>query len=373
MAERDRLSFARYSRRTLERHPLAYHLGLHVIAPVAVVLVAILLTAGAVRPVARSSEDVGKLITSPAAQAKYRALKQEIDALARRQRGRAMSAQVAQQRAAAVNGLFGLATAAKLRGCVQDGSGVECDGHRVRDSGISLFYAAGAIIAILVTLSFIIGVYSKLWMLPYWSPRLWYTPVCAVIIAMITCGPFLMAAVYFRRADNDYHVPVDQSGMPTPSLVLYVLLVLQVTVVLVALINAKTPLASIFYWTWPPLVASFVAVYLLLLWSGAPRLLVLGLVVLGFVAVPLQALLRKPSNRRGHEHGPPRILQLSSLLAVAWVLFALDRLLGVEDMAHNVLIGVCLLVCAVSVLISKAVELGLGRHPSVTTSVPAPD
>lgn len=121
--------------------------------------------------------------------------------------------------------------AAGLRNCSRSVKGAKCDGRGLRDGGIVLFYAGSSIfIAFGFALAFwFFGAYGSVWVLPYWNARLWYTPLYAAVVGLMACGPFLMAALFFWRADRAYAIPIERSVMPTPSLALFVLLVLSVT------------------------------------------------------------------------------------------------------------------------------------------------
>jgi hypothetical protein len=49
---------------------------------------------------------------------------------------------------------------------------------------------------------------------------------------------------------------------------------------------------------------------------------------------------------------------LSLVLAVAWVLFAADRILGAHGVVHELLVGACIAVCVVHFFASYWLELG---------------
>jgi hypothetical protein len=254
-----------------------------------------------------------------------------------------------------------LAVGAKLRGCTKRVAGVSCDGRGTKDPWIFVFYAAGVLFVVMAVIAWVSAVYSTSWVLPYHNPSLWYTPLYGAAIALLTASPLLMARLYFERVDADYQLPAARSAMPTPSLLLYVLLVLQVTAVVVAVIKARTPLASMGRWAGPPAISIVVAGYSALFLSGTTWLIVCVVILgVGLVVGPVRAMLTVPKTGRGREHGPPRILQLSAVLLIAWFVFALDVILGADGMVHKFLIALCFIACATQVLLSRALELTYG-------------
>jgi hypothetical protein len=82
---------AAYARWIVGVNPLVAEARLHVVAPVALVLIVVLLIGAAVRPVARRAEDAGTLVAG-ATNARYAVLDERLVALNRRRaRGRRRS------------------------------------------------------------------------------------------------------------------------------------------------------------------------------------------------------------------------------------------------------------------------------------------
>jgi hypothetical protein len=351
-----------YARRVAAVNPLLTQAGLHVVVPLALALIVVLLMGGAMRPVDRASEDAGALITGAAPKAQYGGLDRKLDRIAREQGASASEDTVAER--AVKTEMMSIAVDAKLRGCAAQEDGVFCDGRQVDDVWITLFYMLGAFVGAFALFIWLLSISMTTWMLPYRSPSLWYTPFYGLAIALLTAGPFAMAAWYFHRADNDYHLAVDRSGMPTPSWLLYLLLVLQVTAVIVAILKARTPAGSLARWAGFPLLAIFLAGYAATVVSGTTWFLVSGaLVVLGILLGPVRAAVTEPAHARGLEHGRPRIFELSVVLLIAWTVFAVDLILGADGILHTVLATVCLAVCGVHVVASRGLELSYPQRP----------
>ena len=302
--ERARELLARYDRAVLDRSPMAGYAGLHRIAPVALLVIGAFVLAGGATTTQRYVTNPADLISAPVTRDRYAALDRQLDRLNRIRRP--SEVQRRRKRALALR-MERVAEAHGLRGCDADWNSfsrdyyVYCEASReVRlDGGGALFLGA----------SFLIGwLYFQLrksWLLPRWSPRLWYTPTYAAVIGLVMCTPFLMYS---------------------SDLLLFLVLLLQVTAVTVHVVMTHAS-------------ARF----------GSRR----------FWEVMIDALVRSAAR-------PARIGELSIGLLPAWGVLLLGALL--QENARTVgwvdrsLAAAGYLACLLHVLASRAAELGLKRQ-----------
>lgn len=360
----------RYTRRVKTRHPLPGNASLHVVVPVALVVIAVLLIVGLARPVARERLPASALVPTGAMgrlvtlEARQRALLRKPPAA----RGPSTRLRQAQQRAAGQDTRRLLAHE-KLEDCQPGTQEYVCTGRQLKDLVVPVTYVIGLVIAVLGLLIWMMGAYEESWIVPRWSPRLWFTPVYAIVVALMTCGPLLMAVVYYHRADAGHPLPAVRPFMP--SVVLYLLVVLQITALVVAFIRSRPPTAAIVLWGRGPFLAVGAMVVTLTFASFAFTPLVIGLLAVfaaaGFVWIPLRTYRSGDAPRRGLAHRPPPVLRLSAVLLPAWVVFAIDAIARPGGIAGDVLTTVCVGLCAVHVALSQPLELDLGVHaPDVT-------
>ena len=111
--------------------------------------------------------------------------------------------------------------------------------------------------------------FRESWILPNWSPHLWYTPAYAIALGALAIGPFLMLALYHWRAD-DYVLGANAWKLAKLGAVFYVLVFLQLTVLCIAAVELR------------PSAVRFII--------GAPILLVIAGVVGALCAIALEVV-----------------------------------------------------------------------------------
>lgn len=235
MIDRARRSLAGYDRRILDSNPMAAYAKLHLVAPVALAAMGLFILTGSVLPVERYREDAGSLITAAAPHREYAALVDRYETLGDRP---------AEQRRV-TESLQDLAVAAKLRHC-HTGSdyAMGCDGRDVHNRALVVQFWIGLVTSALFLVFWFYFQLRDSWMLPRWSFLLWYTPIYATLIGLVTCGPFLMAAVYYARASADYHMPPSRFVVAQPTLLLYLVLLLQLTAIAVGCLKSRAAARS---------------------------------------------------------------------------------------------------------------------------------
>ena len=237
-AEPARWSRAAYERRVLDSYPMVAYARLHRFGPGALVFIAWFAFAGSTLSAERTYTDAGELISASADRRTYADLNTRTDQL--RQSGGEPSLE-ALELAAIDRWMESLAHAARLQDCLHlYRPNVECRGHEPfgADSLRTQFWR-GWVAGALMLLFWLYLQLRESWMLPRWSPRLWYTPVYATLIGLVMCGPPLMAFVLLERATTGYHLEPLLPGIPQPSLLLFVVLVLQLAAVAVGLVKSN--------------------------------------------------------------------------------------------------------------------------------------
>lgn len=220
---------------------MAAYARLHLVLPAALIVVGLLLLTSLTLSVDRFPQDAASLITEPGAHRAYTRLEK----LHNNDNDR--SANGKQNDRARVRQMQNLAAGAKLRNCRRSTDGtsvVICDGHRVRNRALVVEFWIGLVAGALCLMLWFYLQLRDSWMLPYWSSQLWYTPVYAALIGLVTCGPFLMASVYYARASGDYPIAPERFVVAQPSLLLYLVLLLQLTAIAVSAVKSHAIASS---------------------------------------------------------------------------------------------------------------------------------
>ena len=249
-------------------------------------------------------------------------------------------------------------------------SEVVCDSPRLADGGLlGIFWASLGLAAICAVLWLFVQ-FREGWMLPNWSGHLWYTPAYAAALLALGIGPLLMLAVYHARA-SEYVLGADGWKLGRLGREFYLLVFLQLTAVCIAAVELR-PSATRFIIGAPILlvvagIASAVCASVLNAFNCHLDEPWSWLTPVGFgVCVALLGLtlwLRR--RRRAAARAPApfirRVLQLSQILLLAWLVYAIDAGLRIgdarTDAVHNLLRTLCLILCVVHVVGSRWIEL----------------
>jgi hypothetical protein len=245
-----------------------------------------------------------------------------------------------------------------------------CHGHGMVDDSLLAVFWTGLVAAVACFALWLFVLFRESWMLPRWTPHVWYTPAYALALAAIASGPFLMLEAFRRRADSAYFLEPDRWTFTEPGTALFLVLVLQLTAVCIAAVELRPSGVRFLITTLVFVVVTMVLLVAGILAATLTRLdgeLWLGLLVL-FLA-PIATLLgvvawqRRRRRMAGRARSPfvRRILQLSPVLGVAWVLVGVDGALRAADEStaalHTVLVSACYAVCVVHLVRSRSDEL----------------
>lgn len=313
--------WAGYEQRVREESPLAAYARLHRVVPVALVALAGFLLIGIMLPQGRQQEDAAPLMGESSRQAYARVLERNLSPQARRSKR-----QFLKIRREGIKDLLALARASGLRNCRWDPilklirGGVACDGRKLNDEALKTFFWVGLIVSVLCLFGWLFVQLLDSWMLPVWNSRLWYTPVYSSVIGLIMCGPFVMAATYFHRANADYHVPPAEWFPAAPGMQLYLLMVLQATAVVIATVEER-PRAEHFATGAAVLVGAGLVTYVLAVGQLGRTSMLTVLVGLEVILGALVLLGHRFIPASGAGRWLSRVFDLSRLLWVAWAFF----------------------------------------------------
>lgn len=348
----------RYEKAVLNAAPLVSYARLHLIVPIALFAAVGCVLIGLLLPQGRQLEGASRLIEAAPTRHAYEAQLM----LYHQHRGRNWA------RAAQRRRLVDLARAAHLNHCrwsdLGERSQVACDGRVLKDRLLTTSFWLLLACSAIALFGWLYIQFRDSWMLPYWSPRLWYTPIYASVVGLICCGPFLMVAAYYAKAEAIYVVPPRGWPVGEPGILLFALGVLQVAAIALAGVERR-PRAAYFAIGAGVLAAVALATYVLLqlFLSQArdPQLfsLFITVQVLFLAAVALASrFIRSAWMVR-------RVAALCPALAVAWISIALRGVFeGVGAGSSTMDTGVealCYLAIGVHLWSSQASELGLWR------------
>jgi hypothetical protein len=270
-----------------------------------------------------------------------------------------------------------------------DAADVYCDTRRLDDDRILAIFWGSLGFAAICAMLWLFVQFRESWMLPNWSSHLWYTPAYATALLALGAGPFLMLAVYHSRATG-YILSADAWKLGRLGKEFYLLVFLQLTVLCIAAVELR-PSAVRFIIGTPillviaGLVAALCEVAFLLFhrepaepWIWLAPVLVGALAALGGLTWWLGRRRRASARARAPFIG--RVFQLSQILLIAWLVYAIDASLGLAPTGtwHHLLRALCLALCVLHVIASRWVELrfperrvsGLRRAVASTSTVP---
>ena len=374
IAMRERLR--RFNRAAMPASPIAAYARLHYVVPLALVAIAALLIVGLRLPDTRETVPASALIKSESVKQSYR----EQLRIFRKQLHEApdlgpnsptvkiltpLYAQVAE-----VPESEGLRCQNLLEYLYYFEGQVRCDTrHLADDTLLAIFWGSLGLAAICAMLWLFVQ-FRESWMLPNWSSHLWYTPAYATALVAIGIGPFLMLALYHSRA-NDYILGADGWKLSRLGKEFYLLVFLQLTVLCIAAVELR-PSAVRFIIGTPillviaGLIAALCEVGFLVFdfypaepWSWLVPALVGVLGALGGLVWWLSR--RRRASARARAPFIHRVFQLSQILLIAWLVYAIDAGLRLADArtgtSHSVLRTVCVALCVLHVIGSRWAEL----------------
>jgi hypothetical protein len=256
---------------------------------------------------------------------------------------------------------------------------VYCDGPVMADGTVlGIFWGSLGLAAICAMLWLFLQ-FRESWMLPYWSSRLWYTPVYAIALMALGVGPFLMLELYHSRATH-YILGATDWKLERLGTVFYVLACLQLTVLCIAAVELR-PSAVRFVIGAPillviaGLVTALCAVALLVFHVSLVEpyswlVPVLVGVLAAFGGLMLWLWRRRRASARACAPFIHRVLQLSRVLLVTWLVYAIDAGLGLAHARtgaiHEVLRTLCLAVCVLHLIRSRWAELRFQERAPAT-------
>jgi hypothetical protein len=384
----------KFNRAAMTASPGAAYARLHYIVPLALVAIAALLIVGLRFPDTRETRPASALITSESVKQSYREHLRIYRKLVRDEAYDPSSPlrktlAPLYRKAAQVAESEGLRCAEELPDYLE--SQVWCDTRRLADDALlGIFWGSLGLAAICAMLWLFVQ-FRESWMLPNWSSHLWYTPAYATALVALGIGPFLMLAVYHSRA-TDYLLGADGWKLGRLGKEFYLLVFLQLTVLCIAAVELR-PSAVRFIIGAPILLviaglatALCAVVFVLFDVSPAEPWIWLLPVLVGVLAavggLAWWLWRRRRASARARAPFIHRVFQLSQILLIAWLIYAIDAGLRLADARtgtlHDVLTTLCFAVCVLHVIGSRWAELrfperrssGLRRSAVSYLSVP---
>ena len=366
----------KYNRAAMSASPTAAYARLHYLVPLALVAIAGLLIVGLRLPDDRYTVPASMLIKSETVEQRYR----ERIQMLRAHFPEGTYIDAGSPRWKKVAPLYTQArNVAESEGLRCDDDGLEydyyeptvyCDTRTLDDSGLLLIFWGSLGLAAICAVLWLFVQFRESWMLPNWSTHLWYTPAYATALIALGIGPFLMLLLYHSRA-TDYVLGAEGWKLGRLGKEFYLLVFLQLTVLCIAAVELR-PSAVRFIIGAPVLLviaglaAGLCAVafdllqfYLFEPWSWLVPVLV-GVLV-AFVGLTVWLWRRRRASTRARAPFIGRVFQLSQILLVAWLIYAVDAGLRLgdarTDTMHNLLRTLCVVVCVLHVIGSRWVEL----------------
>lgn len=312
---RDRFNV--FDKAVVVRWPLVHYSRLYLLAPFGLLLITLALIVGTVLPQHRKDVDADRLIADRSLRHSYLSEAATFSgyylALPRDQR---LTAEQSAHLLASDEKVKAILSRAGLRGCYNSVSpGVErkCDGKDIASQQLIVW-----VVTTLVgcTLGLVLWMYAQVrdvWMLPFSSERLWYTPVYAVCISVILATPVAIVVGYYRRAAT-YVIPPSGWLFDSRGRLFCALLVLQLAAVAIGLLQSRLPSA---FWA---LVASLFVAVLYAVWvSTTSAVLRTAIIEVGLAAACVVVL----ANADGFAWIVRVVYRSSKWLVLGWlVLFS---------------------------------------------------
>lgn len=352
---RDRFNV--FDKAVVVRWPLLHYSRLHLLAPVGLLLITLALIVGTVLPQDREAENADGLIADLSLRRSYLSevenFHEYYSTLPRDQRV------TAEQRAnleASDENVKAILSRAGLRGCsnsIIPGVERRCDGKDVA-SGRLMVWVVTTLVG--CTLGLVLWMYAQVrdvWMLPFSSERLWYTPVYALCISFILATPVAIVVAYYRRAAA-YVIPPSGWIFDSRGRLFCALLVLQLASVAIGLLQSRLPSA------FRALVASLFVSLLYAVWmSTTSDILRVAIIEVGLFSAIVVVL----ANARSLAWIVRVVYASSKFLALGWlVLFcnvALWRLGLVNGRPSTISIVLGYGLCIAHVWRSRSAEIKL--------------
>ena len=262
---------------------------------------------------------------------------------------------------------------------------VACDSRVMEDSTVFAIFWGSLALAAICAMLWLFVLFRESWILPNWSPHLWYTPAYAIALGALAIGPFLMLALYHWRAD-DYVLGANAWKLAKLGAVFYVLVFLQLTVLCIAAVELRpsavrfiigAPILLVIAGVVGALCAIALEVVFHVYVSGPFSWLVpvLAGVLAAFGALVLWLWRRRRASARARAPFVHRVFQLSQVLLIAWLIYAIDAGLGLAHArtgaVHEVLRALCFAVCVLHLIRSRWAELRFPER-APASAVPKP-
>ena len=380
----------KFNRGAMSASPTAAYARLHIVVPLALVAIAALLIVGLRLPDTRDRRPASDLIKS---QSVYQSYNDYLHTFEKRVSEGYLEpdSPVLKPLAPLLTQMKQVAESEGLRCVDMDdeylyyGEAVECDTRVMEDSTVFAIFWGSLALAAICAMLWLFVLFRESWVLPNWSPHLWYTPAYAIALGALAIGPFLMLALYHWRAD-DYVLGANAWKLAKLGAVFYVLVFLQLTVLCIAAVEMR-----------PSAVRFIIGAPILLVIAGVVGALcaialevvfhvyiygpfswlvpVLAGVLAAFSALVLWLWRRRRASTRARAPFVHRVFQLSQVLLIAWLIYAIDAGLGLAhvrtDAVHEVLRGLCVAVCVLHVIRSRWAELRFPER-APASAVPKP-
>jgi hypothetical protein len=374
IAMRERLR--KFNRAAMMASPTAAYARLHYVVPLAMVAIAAMLIVGRELPDSREPAPALRLIKSESVKQIYR----ERLRIFRKQIPKNFDLSPGSPLEKRLTPLYAQVTQVPEREglrCADDVESfyyyprqVRCDSRHLADGTLLAIFWGSLGLAVICAMLWLFVQFRESWMLPNWSSHLWYTPAYATALVALGIGPFLMLALYHARATN-YVLGADGWKLGRLGKEFYLLVFLQLTVLCIAAVELR-PSAVRFIIGAPILLViaglatalcevAFVVFhfYPAQPWDWLPPVLVGVLAAFGGLVWWLSR--RRRASARARAPFLHRVFQLSQILLIAWLVYAIDAGLGLADARtgtlHNVLRTLCFALCVLHVIGSRWAEL----------------
>jgi hypothetical protein len=364
----------KFNRGALSASPTAAYARLHYVVPLALVAIAALLIVALRLPDTRETAPASALIKSESLKQNYREHLQIFRKRLPQDPYFEPDSPLHKRFAPLYTQVKQVAESQGLR-CADEpeyyfGDEVYCDTPRLDDDILlGIFWGSLGLAAICAMLWLFVQ-FRESWMLPNWSPHLWYTPAYATALVALGIGPFLMLALYHSRATG-YILGADGWKLGRLGKEFYLLVFLQLTVLCIAAVELR-PSAVRFIIGAPILLViaglatALCAVAFVLFdfspaepWSWLVPALVGVLAAFGGLAWWLWR--RRRASARARAPFIHRVFQLSQVLLIAWLVYAVDAGLGLAQARtgalHEVLQTLCFALCVLHLIRSRWAEL----------------